>query len=106
MKHITLKTVTLQVGDQAGELNYKTQIMTILGTPSNRQTGADYEEMRKSIRLLDLLDKVPTPTTDKTESLELEDADFEYLKARIKEARYLLINREVMTFIEDVTAPK
>jgi hypothetical protein len=105
MKTITLKTVKMQVGDQVGELNYKTQIASILGSPSNPQAGADYEEVRRSIRLLDLLDKVGDGDP-KPPCLVLEDADFEYLKARIKGARYLVINRQVLDFIEDVTAPK
>ena len=99
MKTITLKTVTMQAGDQVGELNYKTQIASILSTPSNPQAGADYAEVRKSIRLLDILEKA-------NGTLVIEDADHQYLAARVKGARYLIINREVLDFIEDVTTPK
>ena len=99
MKTVQLKIVPLTVNGETGELNYKAQLEAILKTPSNLQGGADYDEIRKSIRLLDILETA-------NGEVKLEDADHEYLKARVMGARYGVIDKVVQSFIEDVIQAK
>jgi hypothetical protein len=96
MKQIPLKIVDMVVNNQTIKLSYKAQLMEVIKNPSTPQ-GADYDEMRRSIRLLDLLEAA---TGD---DLSIEDADFEYLKQRILLARWPFIDKVVQNFIEDVT---
>jgi hypothetical protein len=101
MKSIPLKTVPIEINGQAATLDYREQLQNILRAPSNSQAGADYEEIRKSLRLLDALEQ-----NKSVPALELEDADYEYLRLRVMGARFLFIDKAVMDFIEDVTNPK
>jgi len=109
MKTIPLKIIVLdqKVKNEKGELEpvtitYLKQLKAIMKTPSNPQSGADYEEMRSSIRILDVLDKVD----EKAESFDLEDADFKYMVGRVKGARFLTISKELLQFVDDVTIVK
>ena len=77
-------------------LDYKQQLTAILQSPEDPQRGAEIAEIRKSMRVLDALDRSGT-------TLTLEDADYEYMKHRILSARYLIVNQAIMDFIEDVT---
>ena len=97
MKQIPLKTVEAMIGEKPIRISYKAQIAELIRTPSGDK-GADYDEVRRSIHILDILDE----TTGDT--LSLEDADFEYMKGRILSARWPMIDKAIMTFIEDVTA--
>jgi hypothetical protein len=99
MKKIALKKVTMEVNGQTVDLNYKNQLISIMQTPSDPQRGANYEEVRKSIRILEKLEAAEN-------EVELEDADFEYMKQRVLGAGYLMINKTIQGFIEDVTNPK
>lgn len=96
MKNIPLKTVEVPIDGQPKKLSYKAQLIEILRTPS-ASNGADYDEVRRSIRILDKLDET------KGDTLQLEDADFEYMKQRVLNARWPLIDKYVMAFVEDVT---
>ena len=99
MKCIPLKIVPLVVDGQEGKFDYKAQIAAILRTPSNPQIGADYDEIRKSIRILDILEAAEG-------EIKLEDADHEYLQGRVMGARFVVIAHAVEAFIEDVIDPK
>lgn len=96
MKQIELKTVQVVIDGVAKNLSYQAQLIEILRTPSDGRS-ADYEEVRRSIRILDALDACNGAV------LDLEDADFEYLKKRVLSARWPFIDRYVQAFVEDVT---
>ena len=95
MKSIVLKVVKLV----DNELDYRNEIQTILSTPEDRQAGATIDEMRHAIRVLDVLDALD----EDAEVLELEDADYEYLKSRILSARFGMVHPAIVQFIDDVT---
>jgi len=94
MKTITFRKV--QMGENT--LDYKTQLIGIMQTPSDPQRGAGIEEVRKSVRVLDTLDKAGD------DQVELEDADYVHVVEKIKAARYLVLTKEVLQFIDDMLA--
>jgi hypothetical protein len=95
MKFIPCKTVEVTLDGKPTRISYKAQLREIMRVPSDPR-GADLEEVRRSLRVLDALD-----TEDVV--LKLEDADFEYMVKRVRGARWQVIDKFVMAFIEDVT---
>jgi hypothetical protein len=96
MKQIQLKTVDMEIQGVNRQLSYKGELQTIFRSPADMTKGANVEEMRRSIRILDALDK-------STDVLELEDADYDYLKSRVPNARFGLVDPAIVQFIDDVT---
>jgi hypothetical protein len=95
MKSIALKTVEVVIDGTPKKLSYQAQLIEIMRTPTGDK-GADIEEIRRSIKVLDALEKTG-------DTLQLEDADFEFMANKIKYARWPVIDRYVLQFIEDVT---
>lgn len=95
MKTIPLKTVDVLLDGKPTRISYRAQLREILRVPTDPR-GADLEEVRRSLRVLDALDK-------ESIVLELEDADFEYMAKRVRGARWQVIDPFVLAFIEDVT---
>jgi len=93
MKEIELKIVPI---GKSGNLSYKKQIEEIVRTPT--EGGVDYGEMRKAIRLLDALEDLAEDGV-----LELEDADYDYLRARVGKVRWPVIDKAIIQFVQDVT---
>jgi len=77
VKLIPLKTVTVELDGKPTRISYKAQLIEIIKTPSDGRL-ADYEEVRKSIRLLDILAEAQAE-----QELSLEDADHAYLAQRV-----------------------
>jgi hypothetical protein len=96
MKQIQLKTVDIEVQGVARKLSYKGELQTIFRAPADMQKGANVEEMRRSIRILDALDK-------STDVLKLEDADYDYLKGRVPQAKFAFVDPAIVKFVDDVT---
>ena len=93
-----MKTIKLKVVEMDGrQFDYKEELKTVFRAPADPQRGADYEEMRRSMRVLDALDKA-------NDTLVLEDADFTNLQERVKKARFVMVHPIIVQFIEDVTA--
>lgn len=99
MKHIPLKTVDLEIGGQTIELAYHKQLVEILRHPAD---PADLAEVRQAVRVLDRLDD----TAPDAPALVLEDADYAYLRERVLAARWPVIDRVLLQFVEDVTEVK
>ncbi len=81
------------------ELSYWAQLQMTMRTPMNVQQGADVEEIRKSIRILDALDK----TDKEAEFLELEDSDHEFLVSKVSATKFTFVAPELVQFVDDVT---
>jgi hypothetical protein len=96
VKKIQLKTVDMEVQGVTRQFSYQKELQTIFRTPADISKGAMVEEMRRSIRILDALDK-------STDMLELEDADFEYLKSRVPNAKFSIVHPVIVKFVDDVT---
>lgn len=99
MKKIKLKKVPMVVLGTEQTLEYKPLIQVIIETPSNQGAGTTIAEMRKSIRILDALEK-------EDDVLLLEDADYDYLKDRINSARFTSNNRVFIDFVDYINDPE
>ena len=74
-----------------GPGKYSEFIMICVKNPP--QGGYDADEMRKRIKVMDVIDKGG-------ESLEFEDADFECVKLCVKNMRWAAIHKEILDFID------
>jgi hypothetical protein len=100
MKTIPLKSVQmLKPNGEEITLDYWAQLQSTMRQPMNVQQGADVEELRKSIRILDALDKAGKDA----DFLELEDTDHEYLVTKVSATKFTFVAPELVQFVDDVT---
>jgi hypothetical protein len=92
MKHIPMRELP---SAEYGDVTSREVILQVVRRPLDPQKGADVEEMRKGIRILDALDRA-------NGELELEDADWEHLKAKTLAMPWGMVDRRILQFIEDV----
>jgi hypothetical protein len=71
-------------------------IRQVIRRPLDGQKGADLDEIRRGIHVLDALDAAD-------QVLELEDADWEHLKQKTLAMQWAFVDRRIITFIDDVT---
>jgi hypothetical protein len=101
MKHIELITLPdprYQPGDQLYDINlvnYRTIIEQAVRLPLDRAAGASIDEMRKGIRILDALES-------SNGTLELEDADWDYLRLKVDRMPWAQTDRRFVQFYDDV----
>jgi len=76
--------------------SYRDTIAVILKTPENAAKGAQIDEVRQSIKVLDILDAA------KGKKFSIEDDLYAYLKRRVDNADWLLINANVIQFVDDI----
>jgi hypothetical protein len=100
MKRVPLKTLPDPrfPDDAAQAVDYRVVIEQAIRVPFDRQSGATIDEMRKGIRVLDALE-----ATEDGE-LNLEDADWEYLKQKIEKMPWAMVDRRFVEFYDDVTS--
>jgi hypothetical protein len=91
MKRIPLRIL----GKKENGFDYKLLIKNILSVPVNPQVGLTVDEIRKAVRIMDLIDK----SKDK---LELEDADYDYLKNRIETNKFAIAHKDIIEFVDDI----
>lgn len=82
---------------EANRVDYAAVIEQAIRVPLDRQTGSTIDEMRKGIRVLDALDAA------KNDVLELEDADWDFLKLKIEKMPWGMTDRRLVQFYDDVT---
>jgi hypothetical protein len=80
---------------QANLLDWSEAIRQVLRRPLDPQKGADIEEMRRSIRVLDALE-----AADGT--LELEDADWQHLCQKVRAMQWAFIDKRIVQLIDSV----
>jgi hypothetical protein len=91
-----VKQIPLRTIETDGEpLVYGDFIRTIVRQPMNKEKGVDIDEMRKGIRILDKLDA-------SNGVLELEDADYNHLKAKLETMTWGMVDRNLLEFIDTV----
>ena len=96
MKNLELKRVDFEAYGQPQVLDYKEMLTILMESPANPQEGATISEIRKSIRVLDALEKADD------NALQLEDADFDYLLQRVRGAKFTSNNKVFIDFVEDI----
>lgn len=84
-------------GYEASRVDYRFIVEQAVRVPLDRQQGATIDEMRKGIRVLDALDK------SQNDVLELEDADWEFLKQKVEKFPWAQVDRRFVQFYDDVT---
>ena len=75
---------------------YADAIRMVIRQPLDKQAGVSIEEMRKGIRILDALDAATGDT------LDLEDADYDHLKAKVEAMHWGVVDRDLLGFIDAV----
>lgn len=95
MKRIRLRKEKMSPQGVEGEFDWTDVMRQIVQRPLDPQKGVDIEEMRKSIKLLDILD-------DSNGVLELEDTDWEYLKAKTVAMQWAVIDRHIVRLVDDI----
>ena len=83
-------------GYDANRIDYRAIIENAIRIPLDRQAGASIDEMRKGIRILDALDAA------KDDIIGLEDADWEFLKAKLERFPWAGTDRRFLRFYDDV----
>ena len=92
MKHITLKSIEFE---DKSIFDYKEAMLAVLAKPINMQAGANYEEMRV---IIPIMDKV----TAANGVLSLEDAEHQALMVRAKSMPYRVVNKIILQFVDDI----
>ena len=100
MKRLTLRTLPVTRPDGSEmNLSYWVQLQTTMRSPSNPQGGADIDEIRKSIRVLNVLDEIGQDA----EVLELEDSDYDYMVTKVTASKFTFADAAIVQFVDDVT---
>jgi hypothetical protein len=98
MKQIPLKKVAmiLPTGKESS-LDYRLQLIAIMQAPKDPKRGAEIEEIHKSLRVINVLDKA-----EGAEFVELEDADFDYMLSKLSTVRFNFVSPAFSQFVEDM----
>lgn len=94
MKVIELKKEKMQ--DDV-YFDYAEMIQAVVASPLNPQQGADINEMRSSIRVLDALEGLKAGDT-----LELKDTDYNHLKLKVEAFKWRQVHKVIVQFVEDI----
>ena len=95
-----MKTIELkQLKKDDFKLGYREQLLACVRAPLAGERGMDVEEMRKSIRIIEALEK-----TKPGDWLDLEDADYEHLKQKVAAMRWNFAHQLIVQFVDDVNA--
>jgi hypothetical protein len=99
VKRIVLRVVP---DDSLGmaPVDWREMVRQVIRHPLNVQQGADIDELRRGIRVLDALDRAEDGV------LELEDADWEHLRAKTTAMQWGFVDRRMLQFIDDVLEPE
>jgi hypothetical protein len=95
MKSIVLKSLPDPRFPTDTAVEYRECIEQAIRIPFDRQNGASIDEMRKGIRVLDALDSA-------NGAIELEDADYEFLKQKVERMPWARIDKRFLQFYDDV----
>ena len=95
MKKVELKKVPMTVFGEKKEFSYKEMLQVIMETPQDTARGASIDEIRKSIRVLDALDK-------SDDILSLEDADYLHMMSKVKGTKFSTANRVFIDFVDEL----
>lgn len=91
MKSIELKTL----GPEPA-IKYKDVLIEVTRRPLNPREGVNIAEMRQSLRVLDALEA-------SNGTLELEDSDYQHLKAKLDAMQWNVVDRRIVELVEDVS---
>jgi hypothetical protein len=92
-----VKTIELKIVERAaGEpWDYREVIKNVINGVDPRE-GLSVDEMRKRLRVVDALEACDGPV------LELEDADYELLARKVREMKWIVVDRVIVDFCDDI----
>lgn len=94
MKQIPLRTTLGKNG--MPDLDWRVILEQVIRQPLNQQQGADIEEIRRGVHILDALDAAKGGT------LLLEDKDWEHLVEKTKAMHWGVVDRRLIQFTDDI----
>lgn len=92
-------------GYENNRVDYRVLVEQAVRVPLNREAGATIDEMRKGIRVLDALDRASIENAHAAgmgDVLELEDADWEFLKQKVEKMPWAFVDRRFVQFYDDI----
>lgn len=92
MKKILLKNIETEP-----TLNYRESLKAIVQSPVAPQAGVTIDEMRKSVRILNILEDAKD-----NEDISLEDADYDLLKQKVEKFPYSSSSKTLLDFIDSI----
>ncbi len=99
MKRLELKNLPVTRPDGTEMiLSYWIQLQTTMRSPADPQSGASIDEIRKSIRVLNVLDEIGQDA----EVLELEDSDYEYMVTKVTASKFTFADAAIVQFVDDI----
>ena len=99
-KKLELKVITLnEEGAPEQTIKYEDLIKNSVNYISREQGGLNVEQQRQRIKILDALEKAKG-------TLELEDSDASILQQLVKDTKWLVVNKGIIQFADDVSAMK
>ncbi len=81
---------------QEQRFDYRANLEAILKSPSDPQRGMQIEDVRRSVKILDALDRA------KGTKFILEDEEYSHLKARVDAAFWPFALPAVVSFVDDI----
>lgn len=77
------------------EFSYKSALIEYMKVPKNIQTGMDFDEIRQSGKIIDVLENAQNEVI-------MENADFQYLFEKVKKVKLSYFLKPFLTLIEDL----
>lgn len=93
-KVIPLKTLG---GETSPKVIYLDMIKLAVSSPDDPKVGLTVEEIRRSVKVLDILDVV-----GKAKEVVFEDAEYEYLKRKVLGHKYPIAVKDLVTYFDDI----
>lgn len=98
MKLVELKIIEkFDDNGKPDNLDYREFLIQIVRTPLDPARGMSVDDMRKSVRVMDILEDAVSGST-----IEMEDADHEFMRQRVEGARYMRADKAIVTFVDDI----
>jgi len=96
-----MKMIPLRVSPDPPQAEISTQslIREVIRNPQDKSRGADLDEIRRGIRVLDALDDRRPGSSG---VLELEDADYQHLRTKTLAFQWGLIDRRILVIVDDI----
>lgn len=97
MKHVTFKNVPFvhPVTGEKGIFSYRDALLIAVAAPLDGKL-AGMDEMRSSIRLLDVMEKLDKDA----QGCDFEDADFKFLQKKVRAMKFKFNSKVFLQFLD------
>jgi len=101
MKKIKNKQIVINDGKEKSESSLVAE-MALSCTKQPTEKGFDVSEMRKRMRVVDVLEKA---IEKKEKTINLEDADYDELKKCVDSMRWAIVDKGILEFCDLIEDP-